>query len=66
MFFEDYKPNQDLKFSFDFFKWAFQRMPQLSASGPFGMIFEHPRNYFHPKDSMSGFSQLFQLCFHIA
>jgi hypothetical protein len=41
-------------------------MVHLLASGFFGMIFEHFRNYFHLEDSTSGFSQLFQLCFHIA
>ncbi len=30
------------------------------------MVFEHFQNDFHPKDSASGFSQLFQLCSHIA
>jgi len=38
----------------------------LSASGPFGMVFEYLWDYFHPKDSTSGLFQLFQLCFHIA
>ncbi len=35
-------------------------MPHLSR-----MVFEHLQNYFHLKDSTSGFRQLFQLCFHI-
>ncbi len=30
------------------------------------MVSEHLQNYFHPKDSTSGFPYLFQLCFHIA
>ncbi len=38
----------------------------LSASGPFWIVFEHFRNYFHLEDSTSGFPQFFQLCFHIA
>jgi hypothetical protein len=41
-------------------------MLNLSASGPFGMGFEHLQDCFHPEDSASGFFQLFQLCFHIA
>jgi hypothetical protein len=41
-------------------------MPHLSISGPSRMIFEHLRKKFHPKDSVSGFLQVFQLCFHIA
>jgi hypothetical protein len=41
-------------------------MPHLLANGHFGMVFEHLQDFFHPKDSASGFFQLFQLCFHIA
>jgi hypothetical protein len=41
-------------------------MPHLSANGHLGMVFEHLRDCFHPEDSMNGFFQLFQLCFHIA
>jgi hypothetical protein len=41
-------------------------MPHLLANGHSGTIFEHLRNCFHPKDSMNGFPQLFQLCYHIA
>jgi hypothetical protein len=49
LFFEDYKPNQDFELSFDSFKMAFQSMSHLSASGPSMMVFEHLRDYFHPK-----------------
>jgi hypothetical protein len=65
-FLKDYEPDQDLKFSYNSFKLAFQRMSHLSANGPFGMVFKHLQNIFHPKDSASGFPQLFQLYFHIA
>jgi hypothetical protein len=41
-------------------------MPHLLANRFFKMVFEHIVNYFHPRDSTSGFLQLFQLCFHIA
>jgi len=41
-------------------------MLHLSTNGPLRMVFEHPWDYFHPKDSASGFLLLFQLCFHIA
>jgi hypothetical protein len=41
-------------------------MPNLSTCGTFGMVFEHQEDYFHPKDSMSGFPQLFQFCSHVA
>ncbi len=41
-------------------------MPNLSASGPSGMIFEHFQYFFHLEDSTSGLSHLFQFCFHIA
>jgi hypothetical protein len=64
-FLENYKPDQDLKLSFNSFKLAFQRMPHLSTSGPFKMVFEHLQDYFYPKDLASGFLRLFQLCFHI-
>jgi hypothetical protein len=57
LFFEDYKPNQDLELSFDSFKLA---------NVPFGMVFEHLRDYYHPQDLTSGFLHLFQFCFHIA
>jgi hypothetical protein len=40
-------------------------MSHLSASGIFGMVFEHLRDCFHPEDSTSGFLQLFKLCSHI-
>jgi hypothetical protein len=54
-FLKDYEPNQDFKLSFDSFKLTFQCMPHLSTSGPYGMVFEHLQNYFHPKDSTNGF-----------
>ncbi len=41
-------------------------MLHLLTSGFFGMVFEHFRNCFHFEDPVSGFLQLFQLCFHIA
>jgi hypothetical protein len=41
LFLKDYKPNQNLEISLYSFKLTFQCMPHLSASGPFGMVFEH-------------------------
>jgi hypothetical protein len=41
-------------------------MPHLLTSGIFRMVFKHLQNYFHPKDLVSGYLQLFQLCSHIA
>jgi hypothetical protein len=41
-------------------------MLHLSTNDFYGMVFEHRQDYFHPKDSMSGFFQLFQFCYHIA
>jgi len=41
-------------------------MLHLFANYHFGMVFEFFRNYFIPKDYVSGFPQLFQLSFHIA
>jgi hypothetical protein len=41
-------------------------MSHLLVNGPSRMVFEHLRDYFHLEDSVSGFLQLFQLCFHIA
>jgi hypothetical protein len=66
IFLEDYEPNQDLELSFDSFNLTFQCMSNLSTSGSFGMVFEHLWDFFHPKDFVSGFPHLFQLCFHIA
>ncbi len=40
-------------------------MPHLLASGIFGMVFEHLQDCFHPKDSINGSPQLFQLCSYI-
>jgi hypothetical protein len=40
-------------------------MPNLFASGPYGMVFEHFQNYFHFEDFANGFLQLFQFCSHI-
>jgi hypothetical protein len=40
-------------------------MPHLSANGHSMMVFEHLWDCFHVEDSISGFPQLFQLCFHI-
>jgi hypothetical protein len=65
-FLEDYELDQDFKLSSNSFKLTFQCMSHLSTSAPFGIIFEHLVNYFHPEDFASGFPQLFQLCFHIA
>jgi hypothetical protein len=62
---KDYELDQNLKLFSDSFKPTFQRMPHLLANGHFGMVYEHLYNYFHPKDSTSGFLQLFQLCYHI-
>jgi hypothetical protein len=56
LFLKDYELDQDFKFSFNSFKLAFQHMLHVLASGHFGMVFE---DYFHPKDSTNGFSQLF-------
>jgi hypothetical protein len=55
LFLKDYEPDQDLEFSHDSFKLAFQCMPHLLASGLFGMVFEHLQDCFHPKKSMIGF-----------
>jgi hypothetical protein len=59
LFFEDYKPDQDLELSSDFFKLAFQCMSYLLTSDPSQMIFEHLQDCLHPNDSTSGFPQLF-------
>jgi hypothetical protein len=66
LFWEDYKLDQDLELSSNSFKLALQCMPNLFASGIFGMLFEHFHNYFHLKNYTSRFPQLFQLCFHIS
>jgi len=47
-------------------KVGLRHMPNISASGLFGMGFEHLRDCFRLKDIVNGFPQLFQLCFHIA
>jgi hypothetical protein len=65
-FWEDYELDQDFELSSNFFKLAFQFMPNPSTSGPFSIVFEHLRDYFHPKDFANGFPLLFQLCSHIA
>jgi hypothetical protein len=65
LFLEDYELNKNLELSFDYFKLLFQRMPHLLTSGHFGMAFEHLWDCFHLEDLVSGFPQLFQLCFHI-
>jgi hypothetical protein len=49
-FLQKYKPEQDLELSSDSFKLAFQCIPHLLASGPFGMVFKYPQDYFHLKD----------------
>jgi len=40
-------------------------MPNLSTSSISGMVFKQLQNSFHPKDSVNGFPQRFQLCSHI-
>jgi hypothetical protein len=40
-------------------------MPHLLTSNPSRMVFECLRDCFQLEDSISGFPQLFQLCFHI-
>ncbi len=64
-FLKNYELDQDLKLSFNSFKLTFQCMPHLLTSGLFGMVFEHLQNHFHLENSMNGFPQFFQLCFHI-
>jgi hypothetical protein len=59
LFPKDYKLTQNFKFSFNSFKLAFQRILHLSARSCSRMVFEHLQDYFHPKDSMNGFFQLF-------
>ncbi len=66
LFLEDYELDQDLELFSDSFKLTFQPMSHLSTSGPFGMIFEHLRDCFHPKNSVVGFFQWFHFYFHIA
>jgi hypothetical protein len=41
-------------------------MLHLLVGGPFKMVFEHFRDYFHLEDLANGLSQLFQLCYHIS
>jgi len=41
-------------------------MPHLLPTSHSGMVFEHFWDYFHSENLVSGFPQLFQLCFHIA
>jgi hypothetical protein len=41
-------------------------MLNVFTSGHFGMVFKNFQDFFHLKDFASGFSHLFQLCFHIA
>ncbi len=65
LFLKDYKLDQDIELSFNSFELTFQRTSHLSMIGPSGMVFEHLRDCFHPKDSTCGFPQLFQLCFHM-
>ncbi len=41
LFLEDYELDYDIELSFDSFKLTFQHMPDLLASGPSRMVFEH-------------------------
>jgi hypothetical protein len=41
-------------------------MPNLSTSNISGMVFKQLQKKIHPKDSVNGFPQRFQLCSHIA
>jgi hypothetical protein len=63
---EDFEFNQNLKFSSNSFKLAFNYFPNLLTIGPFNMVFEHLHDCFHLEDFVSGVLQLFQFCFHIA
>ncbi len=49
-FLENYKLDQEFKFSSNALKLAFQRMSNLIASGLFGMVFECFWDYFHLED----------------
>jgi hypothetical protein len=54
---EDYELDKYFELSFDSFKMAFQRMLHFSASGHFGMVFEHLKTIFTLKISrMDSFS----------
>jgi hypothetical protein len=48
-FLQNYELDQDFKFSFDSFKLTFYNVSHLLTSGPFGMVFEHLQDYFHPR-----------------
>jgi hypothetical protein len=50
--------DSDLELSMDFYRSIFLTMSHLSTSGPFGMVFEHFRNFFDLEDSTNGFIQL--------
>jgi hypothetical protein len=52
---KDYEPNQDLEFSSNSFKLAFQHMPHMLASGLSGMVFEQLWDCFHLGDLMTRF-----------
>jgi hypothetical protein len=72
LFFKDYEPNQDLELSSNSFKLAFQCMPHLSMSGPFGMVFQHLQIIFTQKiqqvDSFNYFNFVFiflKVTFHL-
>jgi hypothetical protein len=56
----------DFIFSLDIFRSTFVHSTHLLVGGPLGMVLEHLQDLFDPKDSVSGFSQLFMVCFHVA
>jgi len=58
-FLKNYALDEDHELLFDSFKLTFQHMPIFFASGLSRMVFEHFQDYFHPKNSMNGFPQLF-------
>jgi hypothetical protein len=58
-FLKDYKPNQNLNLSFNFFKLTFQHMLHLLANGYYGMVFEHLQDYFHLEDLANDYLNCF-------
>ncbi len=61
----EFQPKVDLDFSLDMFKTTFIHLAHLLASGLSGMVLEHLWDIFDLKDSTSGFSQLFFICFYV-
>ncbi len=64
-FFDGIPTKSKFGFFLNMFRLAFIHLTCFLIGGPLGMVFEHLRDLFDPKDSTNDFSQLFMVCSNV-